>query len=178
MMSIMRGLQAAAVAALLCGLGLTGAFAQSTAEPADFNQVKLDNKMVESFITAQKDIAEFAQKNPAPQGDKPDPKVEAQLDEIAKKHGFASFADFDDVGFNITMVLSGIDKDSGKFTDPIVSIKQEIEEITADKTIPEKDKKQILDELNESLKNTPPLQYPENVEVVKQYREKIEQVLQ
>ena len=76
------------------------------------------------------------------------------------------------------MVLSGIDKDSGKFTDPIVSIKQEIEEITADKTIPEKEKKQILDELNEILKNTPPLQYPENVEVVKQYREKIEQVLQ
>jgi hypothetical protein len=178
MMSIMRGLQAAAVAVLLCGLGVAGAFAQSTAEPADFKQVKLDNKMVESFITAQKEIAEFAQKNPASQGDKPDPKVEAELDGIAKKHGFTSFADFDDVGFNITMVLSGIDKDSGKFTDPIVSIKQEIEEITADKTIPEKEKKQILDELNESLKNTPPLQYPENVEVVKQYREKIEQVLQ
>lgn len=178
MMSILRGLQAVAVAALLCGLALTGAVAQSTAEPADFKQVKLDNKMVESFITAQKDIAEFAQKNPAQQGDKPDPKVQAELDAIAKKHGFANFAEFDDVGFNITMVLSGIDKDSGKFTDPIVSIKQEIEEITADKTIPEKDKKQILDELNESLKNTPPLQYPENVEVVKLYREKIEQVLQ
>lgn len=178
MMSILRGLQAVAVAALLCGLALTGAVAQSTAEPVDFKQVKLDNKMVESFITAQKDIAEFAQKNPAQQGDKPDPKVQAELDGIAKKHGFANFAEFDDVGFNITMVLSGIDKDSGKFTDPIVSIKQEIEEITADKTIPEKDKKQILDELNESLKNTPPLQYPENVEVVKLYREKIEQVLQ
>ena len=177
-MSILRGLQAVAVAALLCGLALTGAAAQSTAEPADFKQVKLDNKMVESFITAQKDIADFAQKNPAQQGDKPDPKVQAELDAIAKKHGFANFAEFDDVGFNITMVLSGIDKDSGKFTDPIVSIKQEIEEITADKTIPEKDKKQILDELNESLKNTPPLQYPENVEVVKLYREKIEQVLQ
>lgn len=178
MMSILRGFQAVAVAALLCGLALTGAVAQSTTEPADFKQVKLDNKMVESFITAQKDIAEFAQKNPAQQGDKPDPKVQAELDTIAKKHGFANFAEFDDVGFNITMVLSGIDKDSGKFTDPIVSIKQEIEEITADKTIPEKDKKQILDELNESLKNTPPLQYPENVEVVKLYREKIEQVLQ
>lgn len=178
MMSILRGLQAAAVAALLCGAGLTGVLAQGSTEASDFKQVKLDNKMVESFITAQKDIADFAQKNPAQQGEKPDPKVQAELDAIAKKHGFTSFADFDDVGFNITMVLSGIDKDSGKFTDPIVSIKQEIEDVTADKTIPEKEKKQILEELNESLKNTPPLQYPENVEVVKQYREKIEQVLQ
>ena len=36
----------------------------------------------------------------------------------------------------------------------------------------------MLDELNEALKNTPPLQFPENVEVVKQYREQIEKVLQ
>jgi hypothetical protein len=180
MMSMMRGLRAMAIAALFCGVGLSGAFAQghNSSDTADFKQVKLDNKMVESFITAQKDIAEFAQKNPPQQSDKPDPKIQAELDKIAQKHGFASFADFDDVGFNITMVLSGIDKESGKFTDPIVSIKQEIEDVTADKTIPEKEKKQILEELNESLKNTPPLQYPENVEVVKQYREKIEQVLQ
>ena len=93
MMSIMRGLQAAAVAVLLCGLGVCWRVrARSTAEPADFKQVKLDNKMVESFIAAQKEIAEFAQKNPASQGDKPDPKVEAELDGIAKKHGFTSFA--------------------------------------------------------------------------------------
>ncbi len=178
MMAILRGLRTAAVAALVCGIGLSGALAQGSSDAADFKQVKLDNKMVESFIAAQKDVADFAQKNPAQQSDKPDPKVQAELDAIAKKHGFANFVDFDDVGFNITMVLSGIDKDSGKFTDPIVSIKQEIEDVTADKNIPEKEKKQILEELNESLKNTPPLQYPENVEVVKQYREKIEQVLQ
>jgi hypothetical protein len=178
MMSILRGLRTVAVAALVCGMGLTGALAQGSSEASDFKQVKLDNKMVESFIAAQKDVADFAQKNPAQQGDNPDPKTQAELDAIAKKHGFTNFADFDDVGFNITMVLSGIDKDSGKFTDPIVSIKQEIEDVTADKNIPEKEKKQILEELNESLKNTPPLQYPENVEVVKQYREKIEQVLQ
>lgn len=179
MMPILRGLQALAVAAFICGAGLAGALAQSSSDSSDFKQVKLDNKMVENFIAAQKDIAVFAQKYPAAQqNDKPDPKVQAELDAIAKKHGFASFVDFDDVGFNITMVLSGIDKDSGKYTDPIVSIKQEIEDVTADKTMPEKEKKQILEELNDSLKNTPPLQYPENVEVVKQYREKIEQVLQ
>ena len=133
MMLILRGLRAAAIAALVCGVGLSGALAQgqSSSDAADFKQVKLDSKMVESFIAAQKDVADFAQKNPAPQGDKPDPKIQAELDKIAKKYGFASFADFDDVGFNITMVLSGIDKDSGKFTDPIVSIKQEIEDVTA-----------------------------------------------
>jgi surface antigen len=179
MISILHGLRLLAVATALFGLGLAPASAQGT-EKSDYKQIKLDGKMVEGFIAAQKDVADFAQKNPdtQQQSDKPDPKVQAQLDEIAKKHGFASFAEFDDVGFNISVVMGGLDPQTGKFTDPVASLKQEIAEVTADKNMAEKDKKQILDELNEALKNTPPLQYPENVEVVKKYREQIDKVLQ
>jgi hypothetical protein len=36
----------------------------------------------------------------------------------------------------------------------------------------------MLDELNEALKNTPPLKFPSNVDVVKKHRAAIEQVLQ
>jgi hypothetical protein len=143
-----------------------------------FKQVKLTDAHIKGFIGAQKEMAAFAQKQGGQPTDKPDPKVQAELEAIAKRHGFQSFVEFDDVAFNISMVMGGLDPQTGAFTDPIASIKKEIGDITADKTIPEKDKKQMLDELNEALKNTPPLQYPENVEVVKKHRVDIEKVLQ
>lgn len=143
-----------------------------------FKQVKLTDTHITGFIGAQKEMAELAQKQGGQPTDKPDPKVQAELDAIAKKHGFQSFSDFDDVAFNISMVMGGLDPQSGNFTDPVASIKKEIADITADATIPDKDKKQMLDELNEALKHTPPLQYPENVDVVKKHRADIEKVLQ
>jgi hypothetical protein len=158
------------------GLGMTVGTAM--ADDA-FKQVKLDEKMVQGFIGAQKDMADFAQKNGGnQQADKPDPKVQGELDAIAKKNGFGTFAEFDDVAFNISMVMGGLDPQTGNFTDPIAAIKKEIEDVTADKTIPDKDKKQMLEELAEALKSTPPLQYPENVDLVKKYRADIEKVLQ
>lgn len=173
-MSARRFILAAAVA--IGGLGLA-ASGPSLAEE-QFKQVKLSEQMIKGFISAQKDMADLAQKQGGQPSEKPDPKVQAELDDIAKKYGFSNFVEFDDVAFNISMVMGGLDPQSGAFTDPIVAIKKEIEEITADKTIPEKDKKQMLDELAEALKKTPPMKFPENVEVVKKFRTEIEKVLQ
>ncbi len=162
----------------LAGLAFAGTIAPVMAAEEQFKQVELSDKMIQGFISAQKDMADLAQKNGAQQSDKPDPKIQSELEAIAKKHGFQSFVEFDDVAFNISMVMGGLDPQSGQFTDPITAIKKEIDEITADKTIPEKDKKQMLDELAEALKNTPPLKFPANVDVVKKFRAEIEKVLQ
>ena len=48
-------------------------------------------------------------------GDKPDPALQAELEGIAKKHGFASFAEFDDVAANISIVMAGLDPQIGGF---------------------------------------------------------------
>ncbi len=179
MRTMWRCLQMIVLVAAVGAVGALQAGAQGQAGgQGDFKQVKLTGKMIERFITAQQDISEYAQKNQAPASDKPDPKVQTDLDALAKKHGFANFADFDDVAFNISLVMGGLDPQTGKFTDPVSALKQEIEDVKKDKSIAEKDRKQMLEELNEALKNTPPLQFPENVEVVKQYREQIEKVLQ
>lgn len=175
-MSARRLLVSAAVA--LGGLGLADANNIVLAAEEQFKQVKLSEEMIKGFISAQKDMADLAQKSGSQPSEKPDPKVQAELDAIAKKHGFTNFIEFDDVAFNISMVMGGLDPQSGAFTDPIAAIKKEIEDITADKSIPEKDKKQMLEELAEALKSTPPLKFPENVEVVKKYRGEIEKVLQ
>jgi hypothetical protein len=140
-------------------------------------QIPLTAKHVEGFIAAQKDMAAVAEKMQG-NSDKPDPKVQAELESIAKKHNFASFAEYDDVAANISMVMAGIDPQSRAFTEPKVAIQKEIDEVKGDTTIPEKEKKQMLEELAEALKTAQPIQHPENIELVKKYWEKIDAVLQ
>ena len=55
------------------------------------------------------------------------------------------------------------------FTQPAELIKREIAEVNADKSIPANEKKQILAELNQAQKTAKPIQFPENIEVVKKY---------
>lgn len=168
-------------AALLAFIGL--GFASLAGSPAaraqeTFNQVELTEKHVTSYIAAQPDMAAFAQRNPAPEGTAPNPAQLKELDEISKKHGFKDFADFDDVAYNISVVLSGIDPQTGEYTDPVSAIKKEIADIQADTQISAAEKKQMLDELQEALKSTPVLKFPGNVAVVKKHREAIEKALQ
>ena len=101
----------------VAGVGMTAAVTPVSAAEEQFKQVELSDKMIQGFISAQKDMAELAQKNGAQQSEKPDPKIQAELETIAKKHGFQSFVEFDDVAFNISMVMGGLDPQSGQFTD-------------------------------------------------------------
>lgn len=171
----MRTIAVACVAALLVGASISGAGAQ-TAAP-EFKQVKLNDKHVQGFIAAQKDISGIADELQKA-GDKPDPKLQAKLEGIATKHGFSSFAELDDVAANISIVMAGIDPQSGAYTDPLDAIKKEMDDVKKDAAIPEKDKKQMLTELEEALKTTPPLQYKENIELVKKFQKDIEKALQ
>jgi hypothetical protein len=163
------------IAALaVAALALLGgaAFAQSV------KQIKLSEKQIEGFIAAQKDMAAVTEQMQGGNGDKPDPKVQAELENVAKKHGFASFVEYDEVAANISMVMAGIDPQTKAFTDPKVAIQKEIDEVTADTSIPDKEKKQMLEELNEALKSAQPIENPGNIELVKKYYEKIDAVLQ
>lgn len=169
-------LRICAVLALGCLAWATGAVAQGQ-PTADFKQVKLSEDHVKGFITAQKDLSSI-QEELQKAGEKPDPKLQAKLEEIAKKNGFATFNEMDDVAANISMVMAGLDPQTGAYTDPVEAIKKEMEDIKKDTAIPEKDKKQMLEELAEAMKTTPPLQYKENVDMVKKYQKDIEKALQ
>lgn len=172
MKRVCRALVALTVAMLIFASGgREGAIAQ------DFNQIQLTDKQVQGFILAQKDLTAIAGELQAA-GDKPDATLRAKLEGIAKKQGFADFNELDNVAENISLVMAGLDPQSGEFSDPVDMLKKEISEIQADTTIPAKDKKQMLDELAEALKSTPPLKYKENIVVVKKHREAIEKALQ
>ena len=57
------------------------------------------------------------------------------------------------------------------------AIKKEIAEVNADKSISAREKRQILQELNEALKSAKPIQFPGNVELAKKYYEQIDAAL-
>jgi hypothetical protein len=158
-------------------VALAFAMGPAAAQDTEFKQIKLDEKQVQGFIAAQKDLNDISEKLQS-SSDQPDSKLQAELEAIAKKNGFASFEELDDVAANISMVMAGIDPETGDYTDPVESIKKEIEEIKADKSIPDKEKKQMLEEMQEALETTPALQHPENVEVVKKHRAEIDKALQ
>jgi hypothetical protein len=146
--------------------------------PSPVKQIQLTEKQVQGFISAHKDMSAIAERMQGAASDKPDPKIQAELEAIAKKHGFKDFNEYDDVAANISMVLAGIDPQSKKFMEPKLAIQRELDEVKADKSIPAKEKAQMLQELNDALKVAAPIQYPSNVTLVTKYFDKLEAVLQ
>ncbi len=155
------------------------ATAQQPQQPqqASANQVALTAKQIEGFIAAQKDITAITKKIPAA-STKPDPKIGAQLDGTAKKYGFKSFVEYDDVASTIALVMSGIDPVSKSFMEPRQAIQQEIGEVTADTSIGKAQKAKMLQDLNRALKDAQPVQHRGNIDLVKSYFDRIEAAVQ
>ena len=87
-------------------------------------------------------------------------------------------AQYEDVSTNIVMIMSGIDPQTKKFTEPPEQIKMEIAALKADKSVPEADKKEDLAQLEAALKNTRPIQFKENIALVLQYFDKLAPLMQ
>jgi hypothetical protein len=150
-------------------------FVPRAATAQEVKQIKLTEKHVQSFMGAYKDMVKLYE---SADPDKPDPKVEAQAEAVVKKNGFASLAEFDDVSFNISMIMSGIDPQTKKFTEPPEQIKKEIAALKADKSVPEAEKKQDLEELEAALKTAKPIQFKENIALVLKHYDKLLPLMQ
>jgi len=166
--------------AVLAGLVLFAgsAIAQGQKDGQDQSQVKqikLSEKQVRDFISAQKQLAPLASKLESA-GDQPDPALQKQIEQIAKSNGFSTLDEFDDVAANISLVLAGLDPQSGQFTEPPDQIKKDIDELKQDKQLSQKEKDQALAEMQEALKKAAPLQFKENVAVVKKYQKQLDEV--
>jgi hypothetical protein len=156
--------------------GLAGPKQQPAPPPAPepVKQLQLTEPQMQHFIAAQAEISPILAR--IPPGRDPDQRTMAQLEAIAKKNGFANFEEYDDVESNISLVMSGIDPQTKKFSEPPEAIKAEIARVTADRAIPAAQKRQILQELNEALKSAAPVQFPSNVELVLKYFDKLSEL--
>jgi hypothetical protein len=139
-------------------------------------QMSLTEKQVEGVLSAAKEMDPITDK--IPENTKPDPKITAQLDGIAKKNGFASFDEYNSVVDNITLVLGGFDPATKKYVGPETVIKAQIAQVQADKKMAPKDKKEALADLNDALKSPPPaVENKGNIELVGKYYDKLAAVL-
>jgi hypothetical protein len=147
------------------GLLALALFDTGTAIAQEVKQIKLTEKHIQGFMAAFKDMAKlYDDADP----DKPDPKVEAQAGAIAKKSGFASLAEYEEVSLNIAMIMYGIDPQTKKFTEPPEQIK-EIAALKGDKSVPASEKRDGLAQLEAALKDAKPVQFKENIALVLKY---------
>src|SRR6266480_1361627 len=160
---------------LFSALLALGVFDNGASTAQEVRQIKLTEKQIQSFMAAYEDMAKLYDDANA---DKPDPKLEAQAAALAKKNGFASLAQYDDVLMNITMIMSGIDPQTKKFTEPPEQIKNEIVALKADKSVSEAEKKEGLTQLEAALKNARPIQFKENIALVLKYFDQLAPIMQ
>ena len=149
-------------------------FDTGAATAQEAKQIKLTDKHIQGFIAAYEDIAKlYDGANP-----EPDPRAEAQAAAVAKKNGFASLDEYDDASMNIAMIMSGIDPQTKKFTEPPEQIKKEIAALKADKSVPEAEKREGLAQLEAALKIAKPIQFKENIALVLKYFDKLAPLMQ
>jgi hypothetical protein len=145
-------------------------FHTAVANAQELKQIKLTEKHMQGFIAVSEDLGQlYDGANP----DKPDPKLEPEAEVLVKKNGFASLAEYDNVSMNIAMIISGIDPQTKKFTEPPDQIKREIASIKANKSIPEPQKKVDLVQLEAALKDAKPIQFKENIALIVKYFDKL-----
>ena len=138
------------------------------AEAPAVKQIALTEKQIQGVLAASKDVDAITDNA------KPDPKVDAQLDAVAKKNGFASYDEYNSVVDNISLVLGGFDPATKKFVGAETVLKAQIAQIQADKKMPAKDKKEALADLNEALKSPPPaIENKGNIDLVAKNYDKL-----
>ena len=141
-------------------------FDSGAATAQELKQVKLTEKHIQGFMAAYDAIAKLYY---GADPDKRDPKVDTQAAAVAKKNGFASLAQYEDVSMNITMIMSGIDPQTKKFTEPPEQIKDAIAALSSDKSLPEAGKKEGVAQLEAALTMVKPIQFKENIALVLKY---------
>jgi hypothetical protein len=153
--------------------------AQAAPPPAQqpaVKQMALTDKQIEGVLAAQKDMDAITAK--LPDNAKPDPKITAQLEGVAKKNGFASYDEYNNVVDNISIVLAGFDPATKKYVGTETVIKAQIAQIQADKKMSANDKKDALADLDEALKSpVPPIENKGNIDLVAKYYDKLADAL-
>jgi hypothetical protein len=184
----MRALLRSAVTALslIClavAFGFGDALAQAKQEapaaagqPGQIKQIPLTDQQIQGVLAAQKDMDAITAS--LPDNARPDPKLMAQLENVAKKHGFASYDEYNTVMDNIGLVLGGFDPKTKKYVGSEAVIKEQIAQVQADNKMPAAAKKQALADLNMALKSPePPIENKGNIDLVAKYYDKLAELM-
>ena len=133
----------------------------------------LTEKQIEGVIAANKEMDPITDEDARER--QAGSEGHAQLDGVAKKNGFASYDEYNNVVDNISMVLGGFDPATKKYVGTEAVIKAQIAQVQADKKMSAKDKKEALADLNDALKSPgPAIENKGNIDlVVAKYYDKL-----
>jgi hypothetical protein len=172
--TVAAALGVACIAVSLATISTDRAMAQPAEAPV--KQMALTDKQIQGVLAASKDMDAITEK--LPENAPPDAKVTAQLDAVAKKNGFASYDDYNNVTDNIGLVLAGFDPATKKYVGNDAVIKAQIAEVQADKKMSAKDKKDALADLGQALKAPEqPIQNKGNIDIVTKYYDKLAAIM-
>jgi hypothetical protein len=144
--------------------------------PPQLKQIALTEKEVDGVLAAQKEMNPITDK--LPDNAPPDAKIMTQLETIAKKNGFASFDEYNNVIDNITLVMGGIDPATKKYVGSEAVIKSQIAMVESDKKMSANDKKQAIADLNTALKAPEPtVENKGNIDLVVKNYDKLNEAL-
>jgi hypothetical protein len=145
------------------------------AAPA-LKQIALTENQIEGVLAAQKDMDAITAK--LADNARPDPRIIAQLEGVAKKNGFASYAEYNNIVDNISMVLAGFDPATKQYVGTETVIKAQIARVESDKKMSPNDKKEALADLNDALRSpAPPIENKGNIDLVAKYYDKLADAL-
>jgi hypothetical protein len=169
---MIRPLAAAACIACLATVNFVisadSTMAQDQAAPAPVKQVALTKKQIEGVLAAQKDMNEINEK--LSEKVRPYLVVEEELERAAKKNGFASYDEYNNVVDNISLVLAGFDPTTKKYIGSGALVRAQITQVQADKDMPAEERKEALADLDAALKSpAPPVENKGNIDLVAEY---------
>jgi len=165
---------------LLIFVLFVGAFSAARAQTPDAKgsdalaQMQLSEAQVQQYLEAQPDLDALMKDTPQPEADAaPDPKFEAKLEEVAKKHKFSNYGEFDAVAGNIALVLEGVDEKTKKYIGSEAALKKQIAALQANKNIAADDKNSEIAELKSELGSIVPVKFKANIDLVLKYYDKL-----
>lgn len=169
-----------AALSLPAGLAATGpAFAQAVeGQGPAVEQAPLSQAQIDGLIASQAEMT-AAQPKTQSDSDKPDPKLQAKMESIAKKHGFTSLDQYAVVSESVGIVMAGMDPETKTYVGPSGVIKKQMAQVQADKSMPAKDKAEALKELKEAMSAGDQAKPPAgNIELVSKNFDKLAQAVQ
>jgi hypothetical protein len=171
----MKFLRPAVATLSIACLAFVLALASTGIALAQAKQLALTDKQIEGVLAAKQDFDAIDDK---PSNAPADQKGLAQLDAVAKKNGFANYAEHETVVDNIKLVLAGFDPATKKYVGAEAVSKARIARVQADKTMSANDKKAALAEIREELKSLPSaVPIKANIDLVAKYYDQLAKAL-
>ncbi len=145
------------------------------AQEHEFKQVRLTEAQVASYLKAHSELRSVMDKIDKA-GEQPDPKLIGELEALAKKHGFESFDQLDNVAATVSFMVGGFDFETGAFSEPRKVMQDEVAALKEDKTMPAEERTALIKELEEAIATTPDVAHKSNIPIVKKYLKQLEKI--